>query len=230
MVVSIIYVLFFQQWFTHRRSFIRKWMFQNLSSLALTASSHKSSMPGLYPFLPPLPLTTKSTLFDPFVTGWPADYASHNAPGGHLAQVDKDPQNTSTGPLLPANGPSSTWVPSPATSHAGSVNTTTPGGYVWTQNKKAFDTSVTFLRLCKRSCVFPLSSGIGKRSDIVRTLPNIHLHGPVSISNKTSYCKTSQSLEGARFVFRIVRSLWNLAVTSAALLVVLVKFQSDAMI
>ena len=31
--------------------------------------------------------------------------------------------------------------------------------------------------------------------------------GPVSISGKTSYCKISQSLEAARFVFRIVRSL-----------------------
>ena len=42
--------------------------------------------------------------------------------------------------------------------------------------------------------------------------------GPVSISDKTSYRKISQSLEVARFVFRIVRSLWNLTGTSAALL------------
>ena len=37
--------------------------------------------------------------------------------------------------------------------------------------------------------------------------------GPVSIWDKTSHCKIcklSQSLEAARFVFRIVRSLWNL--------------------
>ena len=35
--------------------------------------------------------------------------------------------------------------------------------------------------------------------------------------DKTSYCKISkQSLEAARFVFRIVRSLWNLTGTSAA--------------
>ena len=33
--------------------------------------------------------------------------------------------------------------------------------------------------------------------------------GPVSISEKTSFRKISQSLEAARFVFRIVRSLWN---------------------
>ena len=42
--------------------------------------------------------------------------------------------------------------------------------------------------------------------------------GPVSISEKTSYCKISWSLEAARFVFRIVRSLWNLTGTSAAVL------------
>ena len=40
--------------------------------------------------------------------------------------------------------------------------------------------------------------------------------GPVSISDKTSYCKISKSLEVARFVFRIVPSLWNLTGTSAA--------------
>ena len=42
--------------------------------------------------------------------------------------------------------------------------------------------------------------------------------GPVSISDKTSYRKMTWSLEAARFVFRIVRSLWNLIGTSAALL------------
>ena len=35
-----------------------------------------------------------------------------------------------------------------------------------------------------------------------------------SISDKTSYCKISQSLEAARFVFRNVRSLWILTETS----------------
>ena len=45
-----------------------------------------------------------------------------------------------------------------------------------------------------------------------------HGLGPVSISDKTSYCKISLSLEAARFVFRIVRSPWNLAGTSAAVL------------
>ena len=43
-------------------------------------------------------------------------------------------------------------------------------------------------------------------------------HGPVSISEKTSFRKISSSLEAARFVFRIVRSLWNLTGTSAAVL------------
>ena len=42
--------------------------------------------------------------------------------------------------------------------------------------------------------------------------------GPVSISEKTSFRKISLSLETARLVFRIVRSLWNLTGTSAALL------------
>ena len=42
------------------------------------------------------------------------------------------------------------------------------------------------------------------------------LLGPVSISDKTSYCKISQSLKATRFVFRIVQSLWNLTGTSAA--------------
>ena len=42
--------------------------------------------------------------------------------------------------------------------------------------------------------------------------------GPVSISDKTTCFKISWSLEAARFVFRIVRSLWNLAGTSVALL------------
>ena len=42
------------------------------------------------------------------------------------------------------------------------------------------------------------------------------LQGPVSKSDKTFYCKISQSFGAARFVFRIVRSLWNLTGTSAA--------------
>ena len=40
---------------------------------------------------------------------------------------------------------------------------------------------------------------------------------PVSIFDKTSYRKISQNLEAVRFFFRIVRSLWNLTGTSAAL-------------
>ena len=41
---------------------------------------------------------------------------------------------------------------------------------------------------------------------------------PASISEKTSFCKISLSLEAAGFVFKIVRSLWNLTGTSAAVL------------
>ena len=52
---------------------------------------------------------------------------------------------------------------------------------------------------------------------IVRTTSE-KLLGPVSISEKTSFRKISSSLEAARFVFRIVRSLWNLTGTSAAVL------------
>ena len=46
----------------------------------------------------------------------------------------------------------------------------------------------------------------------------------LSISDKTSYRNILQSLEAAKFVFRIARSIWNLTGTSAA---VPVKFQSD---
>ena len=44
--------------------------------------------------------------------------------------------------------------------------------------------------------------------------------GLVSISDKTSYCKISQSLEAVRFVlfFRIVQSLWNLTGTLTVML------------
>ena len=45
-----------------------------------------------------------------------------------------------------------------------------------------------------------------------------NIQGPVSIYDKMSYRKISWSLEAARFVFRIVRSLWHLTGTSAALL------------
>ena len=41
---------------------------------------------------------------------------------------------------------------------------------------------------------------------------------PASVSDKTSYCKISQILEAARFVFRIVWSLWKLINTLAAVL------------
>ena len=67
--------------------------------------------------------------------------------------------------------------------------------------------------LCKEAgyhvpCLWLLSPGIFRS----------HHQGPVSISKKTSYRKISWSLEAARFVFRIVWSLWNLTGTSAALL------------
>ena len=42
--------------------------------------------------------------------------------------------------------------------------------------------------------------------------------GLYSLSGKTSYRKISISLEAARFGFKLFQSLWNLAVTSAALL------------
>ena len=45
----------------------------------------------------------------------------------------------------------------------------------------------------------------------------------VSISDKTSYRKISWSLEVARIVFRIVRSLWKLIGTSSALLPMCLK-------
>ena len=43
-------------------------------------------------------------------------------------------------------------------------------------------------------------------------------HGLYSLSGMTSYRKISWSLEAARFEFKIFQSLWNLAGTSAALL------------
>ena len=49
--------------------------------------------------------------------------------------------------------------------------------------------------------------------------------GPVSMFDRTSYCKISQSLEASRFVFRIVRSLWNLTAADVP-----VTFQRDAII
>ena len=41
---------------------------------------------------------------------------------------------------------------------------------------------------------------------------------PLSLSDKTSYCKISQSLEAVKFVFWIVRLLWNLTSTSATMM------------
>ena len=53
---------------------------------------------------------------------------------------------------------------------------------------------------------------------VIQSLGIVLEQDPVSIFDKTSYRKISQSLEAARFLFRIVRSLWNLTGTSAALL------------
>ena len=53
---------------------------------------------------------------------------------------------------------------------------------------------------------------VGTRDTGLRVL------SPVSTSDKTSYCKISWSLEAARIVFRIVRSLPNLTCSSAVLL------------
>ena len=44
------------------------------------------------------------------------------------------------------------------------------------------------------------------------------MQGLYSLSGKTSYRKISWSLEAARFGFKLLQSLWNLAGTSAALL------------
>ena len=44
------------------------------------------------------------------------------------------------------------------------------------------------------------------------------IQGLVSISDKTSYCKISQSLRAVRFVFRIIRTFWNLTGALAVML------------
>ena len=50
---------------------------------------------------------------------------------------------------------------------------------------------------------------------VMRSFPDLGLY---SLSGKTSHRKISWSLEAARFGFKLVQSLWNLAGTSAALL------------
>ena len=57
-------------------------------------------------------------------------------------------------------------------------------------------------------CVYISGRKIYLKSKFERTFKTF-LPGPVSISDKTSYCKISQSLEGARFVYNIEGSLWN---------------------
>ena len=51
-----------------------------------------------------------------------------------------------------------------------------------------------------------------------RTIQKLKHPGPVPISDKPYYCKISQSLEAAKYLLRIIRSLWNLTGTSAATL------------
>ena len=46
--------------------------------------------------------------------------------------------------------------------------------------------------------------------------PFCNILGPVSIYDKSSYCNFAQNFEAARFVFRIVGSLWNLTDSSKA--------------
>ena len=68
----------------------------------------------------------------------------------------------------------------------------------------------------------------------ISSCSGLELQDPVPISNdiKTSYLKISQILETARFVFRIVRLLWNLTVMhiSSSAADVPVKFQSNTII
>ena len=56
--------------------------------------------------------------------------------------------------------------------------------------------------------------------------------GPISTSGKMSYCKISQSIEAARFVLKIVRSIALKIVRHGgnSNVDVPVKFQSDALI
>ena len=56
------------------------------------------------------------------------------------------------------------------------------------------------------------------------------IQGPVSVSDKTSYHKMLWWLEAARFVFRIVWSLWNLTGINHLSINVPVKFQSREII
>ena len=70
---------------------------------------------------------------------------------------------------------------------------------------------------CKNALLDCSAPG-GERCESLTWVDEIGVQGPVSISDKTSYCKISWSIEAARFVFRFVRSLWNLTGTSAALL------------
>ena len=80
----------------------------------------------------------------------------------------------------------------------------------WNYHKKYdFCKYTNFERISGRACEMLVKQPTGN-------LPCSQ--GPVSISEKTSYRKILQSLEAARFVFRIVRSLWNLTGTLAALL------------
>ena len=73
--------------------------------------------------------------------------------------------------------------------------------------------------VCWRIYASPSLDELNQRCSSKQLNATLYKHlGPVSISNKTSYRKILRSLAVARFVFRIVRSLWNLTVTSVVML------------
>ena len=85
-----------------------------------------------------------------------------------------------------------------------------PKAYIYISRPIFRSTSPTLYNIHKQLCI-PCKQ-IGQRyfTDGRR--------GRVSVSNVMSCFKIPQSLEAARFVFRLVRSLWNLTGTSAAVL------------
>ena len=76
----------------------------------------------------------------------------------------------------------------------------------------------TTISWCPITVTFILSMDAWSSNKWLRLHYVTKYQGPVSISNKTSYRKILRSLEAARLVFRIVRSLLNLTDTSATLL------------
>ena len=84
------------------------------------------------------------------------------------------------------------------------------------------------INLCTCDILFHEYSFFFQMMVVLTCTPALYFHyrssqvyivlGPISISDKASYCNISQSIETARFLFRIIRSLWNLTGTSAAVL------------